>query len=252
MMRLITSSRTILHAVIVLLLVFGALGIVLTNLPDMLPHSKLTTALPPLAQLDAGFADLNRFDELAGGGNSISVLQEGDKGYDAICSLLRIVDPSIPSPKKGFVDSSIQKRGRIIASEAVGWSNPYGSIPVIRSVLIELKEGAFKPICTMRELAFLVREKKFREWSRLGNALALVALALQTMLALSTAKKSPRPRSIETPHQLEPLKPHDEYIGREAGPVGNGTSRIGSGLLVIVSLCIALGTMLFLRARKRE
>jgi hypothetical protein len=227
---------------IIIVLFIGVFGIIITELPDMYPDSNLISIPPHLASLDAGLADLTRFDEVDANDKAISVLRDGDKGYAVIYRLLRIFDPSIPTLKEASANSPSQRMGIIVSTEEIKWSNPYGKIPIFRPVLlVEFQEPGLTPVpvCDMRDLAFLIHDQKARFWSRLGVTLALVALFLQTIPALSIATRSSQQSSKEIEHQLETATSVDKQDADK-----KRTSTAFGRLLLAVSLGTVFGVLL--------
>jgi hypothetical protein len=182
----------------VVVLLIGAFGVILPALVDMFPDSSWVSLPPHLAALDAGFANLNRFDELDVNSKAIGVLRQGDEGYDNIYDLLRHFDPGILPLSEASILSSTHRTGAIIAVDVFEWGNSQGKLALIRPLLLQLENEKLKPICDLRDMAFLIRDRKVRFWSRIGSAVALVALLLQTALS-----SSPRSQHSYQPELLQ-------------------------------------------------
>ncbi len=185
-----------------LLLALGGLGAILTNLPDMLPDSRLTSIWPSLHAAEVGFADLNRLDETnAATGEGIAVLRRQDPGYDAVRGLLLTFDPSLPDPRSPTTDSSDPIMGSILVLEALHWETAQGRLPLFRPVVYHLGQSGPRVVCEMRDLAFLIRDRKIRFWSWLGSGVALLVLILEIMLVL-TAVQSENPKGPQPPSEV--------------------------------------------------
>ncbi len=188
----------------IVVLLIGAFGVILPALVDMFPDSSRVSLPPHLAALDAGFADLNRFDETDANDKAISVLRQGDEGYDNIYDLLKHFDPGILPLREAPILSSTHKTGAIVAVEVFRWGNPQGTLSLIRPLLLQLENEKLKPICDLRDMAFLIHDRKVRFWSRIGSAMALVALLLG--MALSSPSRS------QHSNQPEPLQEKQTLI----------------------------------------
>ena len=162
-------------------LLLAILGAVIAQLPDLLPDSDLISAVPHLAELDAGLANLYQFDEKDSEGKAIAVLRRDEEGHAAIYSILRMFNPNMPHLEQLPTGPSPNNVGAIISREVFGWGNPYGNIPGFRPVLVGLpREGALVPVpvCDQRDVAFRIHDQKVRFWSRLGICLTIIALIL--------------------------------------------------------------------------
>lgn len=182
----------------IVVLLTGAFAIFLPALVDMFPDSNWVSLPPRLAALDAGFADLNHFDETDSNGKDIGVLRQGDEGYDNIYGLLRHFDPGILPLREAPILSSTHKTGVIVAVEVFRWGNPQGNLSLVRPLLLQLENEKLKPICDLRDMAFRIHDRKVRFWSRIGSAVAFVALLLETALSSpSRSQHSNQPELIQ-------------------------------------------------------
>lgn len=230
------------------LLVLAGLGILLTAFADMFPGSSWVSIPAHLAGLEAGFSALSRFDER--GQEAIGLLRQGDEGYESIYSLLPTFDPTLPSLEDMLVMSSTEGVGAIIAATSVfKYETSLGSIPGMRPVLIQLEGGNFKPVCEMRDLAFLIRDRKVRFWSRLGSFIALIAVLLEALLVKSVISLPPDLRHVLRGRPV--VESRDKQVGYELS-VENGTdSRDRSGFLLVFSLVVVLCVLVLAQLRRR-
>jgi hypothetical protein len=116
-------------------------------------------------------------------GQRLGVLQETDSGYLEILRLLRVFDPSIDRFLPAGADSRDQTLPDIVLSEAP----TFAAQPIVRPVSLidrEQPEQGLIPICDMRDLALLIRDRTNRFWSRLGVGIAVLGLVFQTIPAL--------------------------------------------------------------------
>jgi hypothetical protein len=231
-----------------LVLCIGAFGSVLPSLPDMFPNSKWVNVLPALDAIQVGYADLSRMDEASRDGRALGILRDGDTGYSAICDLLRVFDPTLTSEA---ANPSAEKIASIAATQEMSWSNPQGSIAVLRPVLVELvATGQWKPVCDMRDLAFLIHDNRIRLWSRVGSFLAFTALLLQAALLIGVTRSSRNAK--EPPRQIDGTRPVEEQAFAAKGPVKAQTSGAPiRGLRLAILACIAAGVLVLLRFKKR-
>ena len=234
---------------VILVLLLGVFGILLTELPDMFPDSDLVSVPPHLASLDAGFSDLTRFDSVDANDNPISILHCGEEGYKAIYNLLRTFDPSIPILEDITTDSQTRA---IVTTEAIKWNNPHGEMPVFRPVMLYFEELGNNPvpICDMRDLAFLIRDCKVSFWSGTGSALAFVALLLQTVPALTRVTEPVQQDLTET--QIQPVS--DNYGGDiilKKEPINIYSDQNAASFLIVLSLCVVFIVILILRLKKQ-
>ncbi|MBN1972532.1 MAG: hypothetical protein JW787_02750 [Sedimentisphaerales bacterium] len=227
------SSLNKVVVVRLILLAFGFLGTFIIALPDIYPNSNLISLPPYIASLDAGFADLNRFDEVEQGtGTSISILRRADRGYEAIYDLVQIFNPNISST------------GAIRADEEIKWRTAYGKIPIFRPVLfLDYSGQEVKPIpiCNLGDLAFLIRDYKIRFWSGVGVTVVLIVLisqlALEIILAVSTEPIGALHLRAEEP--IKQLAALNISEGRERVKSSSGKEGI-AGILFLVFLFFLL------------
>ncbi len=231
------------------LLVLAGSGIVLTAFADMFPGSGWVSIPSHLAGLEAGFSALSPFDERDEEDKAIGLLRQGDEGYKSIYSLLSTFDPTLPSLEDMLVMSSTEGVGDITAITVFKYETSLGSIPGIRPVLIQLEGGDLKPVCEIRDLAFLIRDRKVRFWSRLGSFIALIAVLLEALLVKSVISLPPDLRHVLRGRPV--VESRDKQVGDELS-VENGTdSRDRSGFLLVFSLVVVLGVLVLAQLRRR-
>jgi hypothetical protein len=105
----------------------------------------------------------------------------------------------------------------------------------------------------MRDLAFLIRDRKASFWSRLGSILALVALWLQTIPALSSITRSAQQISSSTLCQAEQEIPDEGQANIEVSTTKDTNKNVW--MLPLVHLYAVLGVILlwyFVRGGNRD
>jgi hypothetical protein len=174
-----------------------------------------------------------------------------DRGYEAIYNLLRTFDSSIPTLDDRPPDSQTRA---IVASKEINWSNPLGEVPVFHPVMFYSEElgNTPSPVCDMRDLAFLIHDRKVSFWSRTGSALALLALFLQAVPSLTKLDgRAGENTAEEIVCSIIHDQPREDTIPKKRS-VNACSDRKSANSFAILFLCIAIGVIiLVLRPDKR-
>lgn len=230
------------------ILILGIFGVILPSLVDMFPSASWTSVLH-LRELDIGFAELSDFNDTirfsdTGEQKTGGVLYRNDGGYDAIYGLLQTINPELPSLQEMKMNSITPEGGAIFVYDGMTWDNEGGSLPWFRPVQLSLKERGVTPICELKDLPPLIRDYKVRFWSRVGSALALLALVAPFILLsdfLELPQKPTAPIKVVNP-EVTPAKVNAHLSNQRA-------HKAHTWLLLVSVLCIILSVSLLRKSR---
>ena len=135
-------------------LLLGMSGVFLGTLPDLIP--AWIPLAPYTAALESGHEKL-----------TAGTLRPTDDGFEEIYELLGTFQPNWAPPLL------------IVVKTELSFTSAGVELPAFQTARFYYGPKQDKPVCFMRDVAFLVRDAKFRWWTRFGFSITFAALILQ-------------------------------------------------------------------------